>query len=81
MYWAIGVEPTKRMLILVEGQSILSLKNETEGFADFDLYKGQASIVWRAGRTWSIVGGARKEFKTRNIVPGAAVFVGVWSIF
>ena len=77
----VGVEPTKRLLILLEGQSIVSLQNETAGFADYDLYKGQGSIVWKVGRKWSIVGGARKEFQTRNIVPGTAYFVGVWTTF
>jgi len=77
----IGIEPSRKILILLEGQSIVSLRNEAPGFSDFDLYKGQGSIVWRAARRWSIVAGARKEFGMRNITAGTAYFAGVWSTF
>ncbi|MCB2097825.1 MAG: hypothetical protein KDE05_09350 [Parvularculaceae bacterium] len=77
----VGVEPHRRLMILLEGQSIVSLKNEEPSFADFDLYKGQASVVWRASEKWALVAGGRKEFKTRNITSGTAAFVGVWSTF
>ncbi|MEZ5895032.1 MAG: hypothetical protein R3C51_01410 [Parvularculaceae bacterium] len=77
----VGVEPSRSWLVLLEAQSIISLQNEDPGFADFDLYKGQASIVWRKSRRWSIVVGGRKEFATRNIAPGVAAFIGIWSEF
>ncbi|MCA8888977.1 MAG: hypothetical protein KDA46_09120 [Parvularculaceae bacterium] len=77
----IGVEPSRSWLVLLEAQSIVSLQNEDPGFADFDLYKAQASIVWRKSRRWSIVVGGRKEFATRNIAPGTTAFIGLWSEF
>lgn len=77
----IGIEPASQFLFLFEAQSIISLKNEDPGFADFDLYKGQASIVWRRSRRWSFAAGARKEFATRNIEAGTSFFLGLWSEF
>lgn len=77
----IGLEPSSSWLVLVEAQSIKSLRNEQPGFADFDLAKAQASIVWRKSRRWSVVVGARKEFSARNLAPGTAAFVGLWSEF
>lgn len=77
----VGIEPSKHFLLLLEMQSIVSLKNEDPGFADFDLYRGQASLVWRKSQRWSFVGGGRKEFSTRNLPGGAAVFIGVSSAF
>ena len=77
----IGLEPSSSWLILVEAQSIVSLQNEDSGFSDFDLYKGQASIVWRKSLRWSFIVGARKEFSARNLEPGAAIFAGLWSAF
>jgi len=77
----IGVEPGARFLVLLETQSIVSLRNESPGFADFDLYKGQVSAIWRKSRRWSFVAGARKEFATRNIASGSSLFLGVWSEF
>lgn len=77
----IGFEPDPHLLLLLEAQSIVSLRNEEPGFADFDLYKGQASVIWRRSRRWSFVAGGRKEFAARNIAPGTAFFIGVWSEF
>lgn len=77
----IGVEPSADWLILLEAQSIISLQNERFGYADFDLYKGQASIVWRKSRRWSLVAGARQEFAGRNIETGTGFFLGMWSEF
>ncbi len=76
-----GFEPNSQFLVLVEAQSIVSLRNDAPGFADFDLYKGQASIVWRKSRRWSIVAGVRKEFAARNIARGQGLFIGMWSEF
>jgi hypothetical protein len=77
----IGIEPSRTWLLLIEAQTITSLGNETPGFADFDLYKGQVSIVWRKSRKFSIILGGRKEFAARNLETGAAGFIGVWSEF
>lgn len=77
----VGFEPSRDWLLLIEAQSITSLKNEAPGFADYDLYKGQASIVWRKHRRWSVIAGARREFASRNIASGTAFFAGLWSEF
>lgn len=77
----IGIEPASRLLLLIEQQSIVSLRNEAPGLADFDIYKGQASIVWRKSPRLAVVIGARKDLAARNIAPGAAVFAGLWSEF
>lgn len=76
----IGIEPG-RWLFLVEAQSTISIRNNEFGFQDFDLVKGQASVVWNASKRWSFVIGARKDLAARNYPPGAGVFVGVWSKF
>lgn len=77
----IGLEPSRSWLFLIEAQTITSIRNESPGFADFDLYKGQVSIVWRKSRKFSVVLGGRKELSARNLHPGAAGFIGVWSEF
>lgn len=77
----VGIEPGARFLFLLEAQSIVSLRNEAPGLADFDLYKGQVSIVWRKSRRWNFAAGARKEFAARNLAPGTAFFLGTWSEF
>lgn len=77
----VGVEPSRRFLILLEAQSIISVRNNAPGFDDFDLFKAQGSLVWRATGRWSVVAGARTEFGARNIVPGDAFFLGFWKEF
>lgn len=77
----VGFEPNSRLLLLLETQSVISLKNEDPGFADFDLHKGQASVIWRRSRRWTFVAGGRKEFAARNIPAGTSFFIGVWSEF
>lgn len=77
----IGAEPSRRFLLLVEAQSIVSIRNNDPGFDDFDIVKAQASFVWRATKRWSIVAGARTEFAGRNITPGDAFSLGFWTEF
>lgn len=77
----IGIEPLPRLLVLAEARSQLSLGNQDPGGDDFDVIKSRASIVWRATSRWALVAGGEKEFAARGIAPGAAVFVGFWSIF
>ncbi len=77
----IGIEPSRRFLILLEAQSIISIRNNAPGFDDFDLFKAQGSLVWRASRRWSLVAGARTEFGARNIIPGDAFLFGFWTEF
>lgn len=77
----IGIEPTRRFLILLEAQSIISVRNNAPGFDDFDLVKAQGSLIWRASARWSLVAGARTEFAARNIFPGDAFTLGFWTDF
>ena len=77
----VGIEPSRCFLILLEAQSIISVRNNAPGFDDFDLFKAQGSLVWRASRRWSLVAGARTEFGARNIVPGDAILLGFWTEF
>lgn len=77
----VGLEPSRRFLILLEAQSIVSLRNNDAGFDDFDLLKAQGSLVWRAGKRWSVTGGYRTEFAARNIEPGDAFTLGFWTEF
>lgn len=77
----VGIEPSRRFLILLEAQSIVSVRNNAPGFDDFDLFKAQGSLVWRASRRWSVVAGARTEFGARNIAPGDAFLFGFWTEF
>lgn len=77
----VGIEPSRRFLILLEAQSVISVRNNAPGFDDFDLFKAQGSLVWRATGRWSLVAGARTEFAARNIVPGDAFLFGFWTEF
>jgi hypothetical protein len=77
----IGAEPSRRFLILLEAQSIISVKNGAPGLDDFDLMKAQGALVWRATKRWSVFAAARTEFAVRNIVPGDAISLGFWSEF
>jgi hypothetical protein len=77
----VGLEPSRRFLVLLETQAIVSVRNNDAGFDDFDLMKAQASLVWRATKRWSVLGGARTEFAARGIEPGEAFSLGFWTEF
>lgn len=77
----IGVEPTHRLLLLVELFSSTSLRNESPGGADYDVAKIQPSIVWRLSRRYSLQAGLIHEAAGRNLMLGNAYFVGLWSAF
>lgn len=77
----VGLEPSRRILILFEAQTIVSLRNNDPGLDDFDLVKAQGALVWRATKKWSVVGGYRTEFAARNIPPGDAFTLGFWTEF
>lgn len=77
----VGVEPSRRFLVLLETQSIISIQNNKPDFDDFDLHKAQVSLVWRASRRLAVVAGARTEFAGRNIEPGDAFSLGFWTQF
>ncbi len=77
----VGLEPSRRFLVLLEAQSIISIRNNQRGFDDFDLVKAQASLVFHATKRWSVVGGARTEFAARGVEPGDAFSLGFWTEF
>ena len=77
----IGAEPSAKFLALLEAQSIISLRNESPGKEDFDLIKGQASLVWRPKTRWALQLGARRDFWSRAIPRGTSIFLGLWSEF
>ncbi len=76
-----GYEPNDRWLLLMDAFGTLSLRNESIGGADYDIFKIQPSLVLRAGRKWSVQIGATEEISGRNIALGRTVFIGLWSVF
>lgn len=76
-----GLEPSRRLLVLLEVQSIISVRNHEQAFDDFDVFKAQGALIWRATKRWSIVTGYRTEFAARNIEPGDAYTLGFWTEF
>ncbi|MDZ7628159.1 MAG: hypothetical protein U5J99_07085 [Parvularculaceae bacterium] len=77
----VGLEPSRRLLVLLEAQSIISIQNNASGFDDFDVIKAQGTLVWRATKRWSVTAGVRTEFAARNIEPGDAYSLGFWTEF
>ncbi|WP_425409969.1 hypothetical protein [Hyphococcus sp.] len=77
----IGVEPSSRLLFLLEGFSTFSLRNERDNGADFDVVKVQPSIVFRFSSKWAVQAGVSEEIAGRNLELGRTYFIGVWSSF
>lgn len=77
----IGVEPSRRLLMLVEVQSTTSLRNESPGGADYDVLKIQPSAVWRVSRRYWLQAGMTHETAGRNLLLGNMYFIGLWSVF
>jgi hypothetical protein len=77
----VGIEPTGRLLMLVEVLSTTSLRNEAPGGADFDVLKIQPSAVWRASRRLTLQVGVTHETAGRNLLLGNTYFIGLWSAF
>ncbi|MFZ5617391.1 MAG: hypothetical protein ACOZAA_08750 [Pseudomonadota bacterium] len=77
----VGIEPTGRLLLLLEARSQISLRNEAPLGDDYDLIKARSSLVWRATPRLAVVAGGEKEFAARGIAPGVAIHVGLWSEF
>lgn len=76
-----GVAPASRLLILLEGFSTLSMRNEDIGGADYDIVKIQPSLVYRIGKRWSVQAGVNREVAGRNLILGRTLFLGLWSEF
>ncbi len=77
----IGAEPSKRLLLLLESFSTVSARNETNGGSDYDIYKAQASVVWRASRRFRLQAGYNRELEGRNVALGETYVFGFWSEF
>lgn len=77
----VGIEPSRRFLILLEARSQISLRNPGPLGDDYDVIKARSSVVWRLTPRWALVAGGEKEFAARGIAPGTSVHVGVWSEF
>jgi len=77
----LGAKPAERMTILLEGYAAVSVRNEDLGGADFDIVKLQPSLIYHAGKRWSIQVGMNEEILGRNLALGRTFFIGVWSTF
>lgn len=81
----LGAEPGERWLLLADIFVERSLRNATDGGADFDIIKVQPSIVYRFGegpkRRWAAQAGMTEEIAGRNLSLGRAAFVSLWSAF
>lgn len=77
----IGIEPNSKWLLLAETFAIVSLQNERNFGADYDIIKIQPSAVWRGGRHWALQAGVSEEVAGRNIALGRTIFISLWSSF
>jgi len=78
---SIGVEPSSRLLLLVDTFSTVSVGNEKTGGADYDIVKIQPSIVWRVSPRFSAQAGLSEEVAGRNLALGRTFFIGLWTRF
>ncbi|PQA89654.1 hypothetical protein [Hyphococcus luteus] len=77
----LGAEPSQHWLLLLEGFSTVSLRNEKPGGADYDIVKIQPSLVYRINRRWAVQAGMNEEVTGRNLALGRTFFIGLWSAF
>ena len=77
----VGIEPSEKWLLLVETFATISLRNEQNNGADFDVVKVQPSVLWSYSKRWGIQIGATEEITGRNIALGRTFFIGLWSRF
>lgn len=77
----VGFEPGARWVFLVDGYSIVSLRNEDELGADYDVLKIQPSILYRINHRWAVQAGVAKDISTRTVSPGKSAFFSLWSAF
>lgn len=76
-----GIEPHRRVLVLVEAFGTMSMQNHQKDGADFDIVKLQPSLVIKATERWSIQAGLNREVAGRNLELGRTFFIGLWSRF
>ncbi len=79
--FTLGVEPVPRFLFLLQSFNTVSVRNETNAGADFDVYQVAPSLVWRAGRRWSVQAGVIHEYAGRNLERGTTYSIGLWTAF
>ncbi|HXI87036.1 MAG TPA: hypothetical protein VNH64_06225 [Parvularculaceae bacterium] len=77
----IGVEPSRRVLILLEALSTKAIGPAASGGGDYDIVKLQPSFVWRLARRWAFQAGLTHEAAGRNLILGDAWFAGLWTSF
>jgi len=81
-----GFEPHKRLLFLIDGFTVTSLRNNTinsDGLvgADFDVIKIEPSVAIRVTKGYRLQFGGNFEIAGRNIERGRSFFVNLWSEF
>jgi hypothetical protein len=77
----LGVEPFRRMLLLLEAQSKISMRNEDFGGANYDVIVFQPSAVWRMTRRFALQAGFTWEAAGRNLDLGQGYFLSLWTEF
>ena len=77
----IGVEPGKHWVLLLETFAAVSMRNESDGGADYDIVKIKPSVVYRFNRRWAVQAGVTEEVVDRNLARGRTYFIGLWSAF
>jgi len=77
----VGVEPSRRILALVDLFSTVSLGAAAPGGADYDIVKVQPSLVWRATKRWSLQAGVTHEAWGGNLLLGDTYFLSLWTQF
>ncbi|MEO0611795.1 MAG: hypothetical protein AAFY83_00560 [Pseudomonadota bacterium] len=77
----LGLELNNRFLLLLDAFNTVSLRNERDDGADFDVVKVQPSIVYRVHKSWRIQAGFNAEVTGRNLTRGRSVLISLWSVF
>ena len=78
---ALGIKFTKRVHLLINQFTTVSVSNEKVGGADFDVVKLQPSLVLNLSPRWSIQAAYTYETATRNLAPGNAAILSFWTRF
>ncbi|HKS76593.1 MAG TPA: hypothetical protein VJQ82_25490 [Terriglobales bacterium] len=84
-----GIDLTRRLLLLGQSFLIFGLRNgapvsaitNPNAQSDFDLYKGQVSLVMRLGRGTRLQAGWNDAFAGRNTGQGSTAMLAIWKTF
>jgi hypothetical protein len=79
--FTLGVEPSARLLLLIETFAVKSVGAAAPGGADYDVIRLQPSAAWRFSPRWAVQLGASREIAGRNLLRGDAWFLGLWTSF